>query len=84
MLNGFGYAIFGVPTRDLESTWRDPEDLESKTDTNGNGDTLITVNISSVRNYYIFYLTLSSLEYTLASSTALFFVEPVHRSIAFW
>lgn len=23
MLNGFGYAIFGVPSRDLETTWRD-------------------------------------------------------------
>ncbi|KDR23659.1 Sn1-specific diacylglycerol lipase beta [Zootermopsis nevadensis] len=22
MLNGFGYAIFGVPTRDLETTWK--------------------------------------------------------------
>ncbi|GLH03990.1 Lipase containing protein, putative [Gryllus bimaculatus] len=22
MLNGFGYAIFGIPTRDLESTWK--------------------------------------------------------------
>lgn len=21
-LNGFGYALFGVPSRDLESTWR--------------------------------------------------------------
>lgn len=23
LLNGFGYALFGVPSRDLESTWRD-------------------------------------------------------------
>lgn len=22
MLNGFGYAIFGIPARDLESTWK--------------------------------------------------------------
>jgi hypothetical protein len=22
MLNGFGYAMFGVPTRDLETTWK--------------------------------------------------------------
>lgn len=22
MINGFGYALFGVPSRDLESTWR--------------------------------------------------------------
>ncbi|KAJ2952676.1 hypothetical protein O0L34_g7015 [Tuta absoluta] len=29
MLNGFGYALFGVPARDLESTWRRPEDLEA-------------------------------------------------------
>ncbi|XP_013180657.1 PREDICTED: sn1-specific diacylglycerol lipase beta isoform X2 [Papilio xuthus] len=29
MLNGFGYALFGVPARDLESTWRRPEELEA-------------------------------------------------------
>ena len=23
MLNGFGYALFGVPSRDLETTWHD-------------------------------------------------------------
>lgn len=23
MLNGFGYALFGIPSRDLESTWKD-------------------------------------------------------------
>lgn len=22
-MNGFGYALFGVPPRDLETTWRD-------------------------------------------------------------
>ena len=22
MLNGFGYAMFGVPSRDLETTWK--------------------------------------------------------------
>lgn len=22
MVNGFGYALFGVPSRDLEATWR--------------------------------------------------------------
>lgn len=30
MLNGVGYAFFGVPSRDLEKTWRDVSDLESQ------------------------------------------------------
>lgn len=28
MLNGVGYALFGVPSRDLEKTWRDVTDIE--------------------------------------------------------
>lgn len=27
MLNGFGYTIFGVPSRDLETTWRDVTEI---------------------------------------------------------
>lgn len=27
MLNGFGYTMFNIPSRDLETTWRDVSDL---------------------------------------------------------
>lgn len=27
MLNGFGYTLFNIPSRDLETTWRDVSDL---------------------------------------------------------
>lgn len=27
MLNGFGYTMFSIPSRDLETTWRDVSDL---------------------------------------------------------
>lgn len=27
MLNGFGYTMFTIPSRDLETTWRDVSDL---------------------------------------------------------
>jgi sn1-specific diacylglycerol lipase len=27
MLNGFGYVLFKIPSRDLETTWRDVSDL---------------------------------------------------------
>lgn len=48
MLNGFGYALFGVPARDLESTWRHPEDLENQ-NTDDSQDALLiqTVNVST-------------------------------------
>lgn len=29
MLNGVGYVFFGVPSRDLEKTWKDVTDIES-------------------------------------------------------
>ncbi|XP_041976956.1 diacylglycerol lipase-beta isoform X1 [Aricia agestis] len=45
MLNGFGYALFGVPTRDLESTWRRPEDLEAQRC--DDSDALLTVSTVS-------------------------------------
>lgn len=35
MLNGVGYVFFGVPSRDLEKTWKDVTDIES---TNIKGD----------------------------------------------
>lgn len=27
MLNGFGYTLFSIPSRDLETTWRDVSEL---------------------------------------------------------
>lgn len=30
MLNGFGYTMFSIPSRDLETTWRDLSDLSSQ------------------------------------------------------
>lgn len=27
MLNGFGYTMFNIPSRDLETTWRDVSEL---------------------------------------------------------
>lgn len=27
MLNGFGYTMFNIPSRDLETTWREVSDL---------------------------------------------------------
>jgi sn1-specific diacylglycerol lipase len=30
MLNGFGYTMFNIPSRDLESTWRDVSDLSAQ------------------------------------------------------
>lgn len=35
MLNGVGYAFFGVPSRDLEKTWKDVTDIENGTKENG-------------------------------------------------
>lgn len=29
MLNGFGYTMFNIPSRDLETTWRDVSDLST-------------------------------------------------------
>lgn len=29
MLNGVGYAFFGIPSRDLEKTWKDVTDIEN-------------------------------------------------------
>lgn len=28
LLNGFGYALFGVPPADLETTWRDETNVD--------------------------------------------------------
>lgn len=30
MLNGFGYTMFNIPSRDLETTWRDVSDLSTQ------------------------------------------------------
>ena len=30
MLNGVGYVFFGVPSRDLEKTWKDVTDIEAQ------------------------------------------------------
>lgn len=46
MLNGFGYALFGVPARDLESTWRRPEDLEANN--SDDSDALLVQGVSTV------------------------------------
>ncbi|XP_022112680.1 diacylglycerol lipase-beta isoform X4 [Pieris rapae] len=46
MLNGFGYALFGVPARDLESTWRRPEDLEAN-HSDDSTDALLTQGVST-------------------------------------
>nr|XP_034840765.1 sn1-specific diacylglycerol lipase beta isoform X3 [Maniola hyperantus] len=45
MLNGFGYALFGVPARDLESTWRRPEDLEANN--SDDSDALLVQGVST-------------------------------------
>lgn len=47
MLNGFGYALFGVPARDLESTWRRPEDLEAN-HSDDSTDALLVQSVSTV------------------------------------
>ncbi|XP_073943872.1 diacylglycerol lipase-beta-like isoform X3 [Choristoneura fumiferana] len=47
MLNGFGYALFGVPARDLESTWRRPEDLEAN-QSDDSADALLVPGVSTV------------------------------------
>ncbi|XP_055703840.1 diacylglycerol lipase-beta-like isoform X2 [Phlebotomus papatasi] len=44
MLNGFGYAIFGVPSRDLETTFFDVTQIE----TSGQGDTPEDPPISTI------------------------------------
>ncbi|CAH4037335.1 diacylglycerol lipase-beta isoform X2 [Pieris brassicae] len=46
MLNGFGYALFGVPARDLESTWRRPEDLEAN-HSDDSTDALLSQGVST-------------------------------------
>ncbi|XP_050680765.1 diacylglycerol lipase-beta isoform X2 [Leptidea sinapis] len=46
MLNGFGYALFGVPARDLESTWRRPEDLEAN-NSDDSTDALLVQTVST-------------------------------------
>lgn len=30
MLNGFGYTMFNIPSRDLETTWRDVSELSAQ------------------------------------------------------
>lgn len=30
MLNGFGYTMFNIPSRDLETTWREVSDLSAQ------------------------------------------------------
>lgn len=47
MLNGFGYALFGVPARDLESTWRRPEELEAN-HSDDSTDALLVQSVSTV------------------------------------
>ncbi|XP_053625212.1 diacylglycerol lipase-beta-like isoform X2 [Plodia interpunctella] len=46
MLNGFGYALFGVPARDLESTWRRPEELETQ-QSDDSTETLLVQSVST-------------------------------------
>ncbi|XP_037973508.2 diacylglycerol lipase-beta isoform X2 [Plutella xylostella] len=46
MLNGFGYALFGVPARDLESTWRRPEELEAPP-SDDSSDALLIQSVST-------------------------------------
>ncbi|XP_049866901.1 diacylglycerol lipase-beta isoform X2 [Pectinophora gossypiella] len=46
MLNGFGYALFGVPARDLESTWRRPEELEAN-HSDDSTDALLVPSVST-------------------------------------
>lgn len=53
MLNGFGYAIFGVPARDLESTWRRPEDLEANN--SDDSDALLVQGVSTVSAVSVVY-----------------------------
>lgn len=32
MLNGAGYSLFNIPSRDLETTWRDVSDLSNQSE----------------------------------------------------
>lgn len=32
MLNGFGYTMFNIPSRDLETTWRDVSELSTQSE----------------------------------------------------
>lgn len=48
MLNGFGYAIFGVPSRDLETTWRDVTEITTSTVKPGQSPLLNDRNIQTV------------------------------------
>lgn len=41
MLNGFGYTMFNIPSRDLETTWREvPESAHSSNESNNNTNSL--------------------------------------------
>jgi sn1-specific diacylglycerol lipase len=41
MLNGFGYTMFNIPSRDLETTWREvPESAHSSSSTKNNPNSL--------------------------------------------
>lgn len=49
MLNGFGYALFGIPSRDLESTWKDVTQIsncpnDAITFNNNNNNNTVVVN----------------------------------------
>lgn len=38
MLNGFGYTLFTIPSRDLETTWRDVSELSVQQSTPSDAD----------------------------------------------
>lgn len=64
MLNGFGYAIFGVPSRDLETTWRDVTEISAANNTKKSGEspllgenrTIATITRQTVSYYKIIKL----------------------------
>lgn len=60
MLNGVGYAFFGVPSRDLEKTWRDVTEIEQ---TKGGSPLLCDRRIANSvnTNHMCIYLTIVSL-----------------------
>lgn len=52
LLNGFGYALFGVPPGDLETTWRDETIVAGRSPLLGY-QFIPTVAASTVRNVRI-------------------------------
>lgn len=54
MLNGVGYVFFGVPSRDLEKTWKDVTDIET---TNREGvDPLLGVHTIATSSGVSFFI----------------------------